>query len=156
MTIHDIVIILVHLALAAVGVWLIVLDAREHRLPNRIVLPVLASLVVLLIADALVLGETARLWRSLLGMLVLTSFYLVLRWASRRGIGGGDVKLAAVVGLLLAWHGWTPLVVGAAAAFVLASLYALGLMAVRRANRQTRIAFGPWMIIGTALGIVMV
>jgi leader peptidase (prepilin peptidase)/N-methyltransferase len=45
-------------------------------------------------------------------------------------MGGGDVKLAAVIGL------------------------ALGLMALRRADRNTRIAFGPWMIIGALLGVL--
>lgn len=146
---------LVHLALIGIGGWLMVIDARTHRLPNRIVLPTLAGLLVLAVADALATGDRAPSIRALLGMLLLGGFYALLRVLSRAGMGGGDVKLAAVIGLVLAWHGWTALAVGAAAAFVLGAFYALVLMLLRRADRTTRIAFGPWMIVGAVLGVVV-
>lgn len=151
---HTIVVVLAHLALLGVGVWLLVIDARTHRLPNRIVLPTLAGVLVLITLDALVRGEASALIRAVVGMLVLGGFYVVMRAASRGGVGGGDVKLAAVIGLVLGWNGWQALAVGAASAFVLGAFYALVLMALRRADRSTRIAFGPWMIIGAILGIV--
>lgn len=153
MSLHSIAVIAVHLALAGIGVWLIVIDARTHRLPNRIVLPTLGVLVLLAILEALATGDGERLVRSLLGGLVLGAFYAVMHLISRQGMGGGDVKLAAVIGLVLAWHGWQALVLGAAAAFLLGALYVIVLMLLRRANRHTRIAFGPWMIIGAVLAI---
>ncbi|UPL12984.1 prepilin peptidase [Microbacterium galbinum] len=147
---------LVHLMLLGIGGWLLVIDARTHRLPDRIVLPTLAGLLLLALVDALATGDRAPSIRALLGMIVLGGFYALLRLLSRSGMGGGDVKLAAVIGLVLAWHGWTALAVGAASAFVLGALYALGLMALRRADRTTRIAFGPWMIVGAVLGVLAV
>ncbi|MFF7292930.1 prepilin peptidase [Microbacterium sp. NPDC008134] len=147
---------LVHLLLLGIGGWLLVIDARTHRLPDRIVLPTLAGLLLLALVDALATGDRAPSIRALLGMIVLGGFYALLRLLSRSGMGGGDVKLAAVIGVVLAWHGWTALAVGAASAFVLGALYALGLMALRRADRTTRIAFGPWMIIGAVLGVLAV
>ncbi|MFC4137435.1 MULTISPECIES: A24 family peptidase [unclassified Microbacterium] len=155
MTLHDLIAVLVHVALAGVGAWLLVIDARTHRLPNRIVLPTLGALLVLVGVEALLTGDVARIVRSLLGMLLLAGFYAVMRLTSRQGVGGGDVKLAAVIGLVLGWHGWQALAIGAASAFVLGALYALVLMALRRADRSTRIAFGPWMIVGAALGIAI-
>jgi leader peptidase (prepilin peptidase)/N-methyltransferase len=152
---YDIAVIVVHLALAGVGIWLLAIDARTHRLPNRIVLPALAASLVLVGVDALVTRRTEALIGALAGMLILGGFYVVLRAMSRDGIGGGDVKLAALIGLVLGWHGWQVLIIGAASAFVLGALYALALMAVKRANRSTRIAFGPWMIIGAVLGIAI-
>lgn len=151
---YDVVVVLVHIGLTGIGVWLLVIDARTHRLPNRIVLPTLAALLALVGIDALVTGQSGTLIGAVIGMLVLGGIYAVLRATSRGGIGGGDVKLAAVIGLVLGWHGWQALAVGAASAFVLGALYALVLMAIRRANRSTRIAFGPWMIIGAVLGVV--
>ncbi|MBQ3360271.1 A24 family peptidase [Microbacterium sp. kSW2-24] len=147
---------LVHLMLLGIGGWLLVIDARTHRLPDRIVLPTLAGLLLLALVDALATGDRAPSIRALLGMIVLGGFYALLRLLSRSGMGGGDVKLAAVIGLVLAWHGWTALAVGAASAFVLGALYSLGLMALRRADRTTRIAFGPWMIVGAVLGVLAV
>lgn len=152
---HSVAVILVHVALVGIGAWLIVIDARTHRLPNRIVLPTLGVLVLLVISEALALGAADRMLRSLLGGLALGAFYAVMHLISQQGMGGGDVKLAAVIGLILAWHGWQTLVLGAAAAFLLGALYAIALMLLRRANRSTRIAFGPWMIVGAALAIAL-
>ena len=67
-------------------------------------------------------------------------------------MGGGDVKLAVLVGFFLAWHGWGAFGFGAAAAFVLGGAAALVLVAFRRATRRTRIAFGPFMLLGACLG----
>ncbi|AZH78936.1 prepilin peptidase [Microbacterium sp. Y-01] len=146
---------LVHAALLGVGAWLTVIDVRTHRLPNRIVLPTLAGLLALAVVDALVAGRSASLVRALLGMVILGGLYAGLRAISPAGMGGGDVKLAAVIGLVLGWHGWQALLVGAASAFVLGALHALLLLALRKADRSTRIAFGPWMIAGAVLGVVL-
>lgn len=149
------IVVLAHLALLGIGAWLLIIDARTHRLPNRIVLPTLGGALVLVVIDALVTAEVWSLVRAIGGMLILGGFYAVMRVASRGGIGGGDVKLAAVIGLVLGWHGWQALTVGAASAFMLGAIYALALMALRRANRSTRIAFGPWMIIGAVIGVAL-
>ena len=145
---------LVHGGLLAVGILLTAIDARTHRLPNRIVLPTLSLLLLVLAADAVVTGEAAPLGRGVLGALALGGFYAVLRMLSRAGMGGGDVKLALVIGLLLGWHGWGAFALGASSAFVLGAAYALVLLAAGRAARHTRIAFGPWMIAGAILGVV--
>jgi leader peptidase (prepilin peptidase)/N-methyltransferase len=151
---HTVAVVVVHLLLFAVGCHLLVVDIRTHRLPNRIVLPTLTALLALVVIDAMVTGENDALIRGGFGLLILGGFYALLRQISRDGMGGGDVKLAAVIGLILGWHSWQALAVGAASAFVLAALYAMVLMALRRADGSTRIAFGPWMIVGALLGIV--
>lgn len=145
---------LAHGGLLAIGILLAVIDARTHRLPNRIVLPTLALLLVSAALDAIVTGDAAPLGRGLLGALALGAFYAVLRVSSRSGMGGGDVKLALVIGLLLGWHGWGAFLLGASSAFVLGAVYALMLLAAGRADRRTRIAFGPWMIAGAFLGVL--
>ncbi|WP_136054467.1 A24 family peptidase [Microbacterium sp. K24] len=146
---------LAHGALVGVGAWLIVIDVRTHRLPNRIVLPTLVALLVLVAIDTVATGASGPMIRALIGMLVLGGFYTLLRLISRSGMGGGDVKLAAVIGLVLGWHGWSELVIGAASAFVLGSVYALALILLRRADGATRIAFGPWMIAGAVVGVFL-
>ena len=155
MDLRTLLVVLVHAVLLGIGGWLLVIDVRTHRLPNRIVLPTLAALVPLAILDAVLTGDGGRLLGAVLGLLVLGGFYALLRAMSRAGMGGGDVKLAALLGFVLGWHGWRALAVGAASAFVLGALYALALMAMRRADRSTRIAFGPWMILGAVLGVVL-
>lgn len=153
--IHTAAVLLCHLGLLIVGARLIVVDARTHRLPNRIVLPTAAVVLALQLGDAIVRADPSRLLRAIAGMLALGLLYAAMRAASRGGIGGGDVKLAAAIGLVLGWHGWQALLLGAAAAFVLGALFALVLMALRRVDRTTRIAFGPWMILGAIAGVVV-
>ena len=153
---RTLLVVLAHVALLGTGLWLTAVDARTHRLPNRIVLPALAASALLAVVDAFVTGEAGAALRAGGGMLILGGFYALLRIVSRSGVGGGDVKLAALIGLVLGWHGWQALAVEAASAFVLASLYALALIALRRADGSTRIAFGPWMIAGALIGIAVV
>ena len=155
MDLRTVLVLLVHAGLIGIGVWLLVIDIRTHRLPNRIVLPTLLAVVLLAVLDAVAMGESGALVRALWGLVILGGFYALLRIASRAGMGGGDVKLAALIGVVLGWHSWTALAVGAASAFVLAALYALALIALRRATGSTRIAFGPWMIIGAVLGVAI-
>lgn len=155
MDLRTVVVVTVHLALFVIACRLVVIDIRTHRLPNRIVLPTLAALVVVGGVDAMITGDSTAMIRAAWGMLILGGFYAALRLLSREGMGGGDVKLAAVIGLILGWHSWQALAVGAASAFVLGALFAVSLMMLRRADGSTRIAFGPWMILGALLGIVM-
>ena len=87
-------------------------------------------------------------------MTVLYCFYLALRLLRPGGMGGGDVKLAGVLGLYLGWLGWGSLAVGAFAAFFFGGVFGLALMAFGRAGRRTAIPFGPWMIAGAWAGIL--
>ena len=86
-------------------------------------------------------------------MAALYVFYFLLRVIRPGGMGGGDVKLAGVIGLALGWLGWAPLIVGAFAAFVLGGVYGILLILLRRAGRRSAIPFGPWMILGAWTGV---
>ncbi|GAB3273433.1 prepilin peptidase [Microbacterium sp. Root53] len=141
-----------HVAFLAVSLMLIRIDVFEHRLPDVIVLPTTAGLAALLALAAALDGDLAPAGRAAAGGLVLLGLYVALRAAAPGGLGGGDVKLAAAVGVFLGWHGWLPLAVGAAAGFVLGAVAALALLATGRASRDTHIAFGPWMLIGAWTG----
>lgn len=144
-----------YLYLAAIAVCLALIDIDVHRLPNTIVLPsYLVGGVLLTLASAL--ADPAG-WDSLLragiACVALYVFYFVLHFAYPAGMGFGDVKLAGVLGLYLGWIGWGALAVGAFAAFLVSGVYAAGLMATRRAGRKSGIPFGPWMLLGAAIGI---
>ncbi|WP_105567403.1 prepilin peptidase [Microbacterium halophytorum] len=143
--------VLAHAAFALAALAIIRSDMLEHRIPNRVVLPATAAVAVLLAGAAETGAGAEPLVRGALGAGLLGGFYLVL-WGAGRGMGGGDVKLALLVGLLTAWHGWGAFAVGAAAAFVLGGGAALALVAARRARRETRIAFGPFMLLGACVG----
>jgi leader peptidase (prepilin peptidase)/N-methyltransferase len=66
----------------------------------------------------------------------------------------GDVKAAAGLGTMLAWRGWTALITGSLAGFLLAAVYGIALLVSGRATRKHQIPFGPFMIVGAFLNIL--
>ncbi|WP_431837221.1 prepilin peptidase [Cellulomonas sp. Y8] len=146
------------LYVAAVGVALTLIDLDVHRLPDRIVLPsypVVAALLVLASWNPGGEADWGALVRAAIGGVGLFLFYFAAAFAYPRGMGFGDVKLAGVLGMLLAWFGWGTLAVGAFGAFVLGGLFAVGLLVAGRAQRKSGIPFGPWMIGGALLGLLV-
>ena len=129
------------LYLAAVTPELARVDLREHRLPNRMVVP---GLAVGLVACAL--GRSAV---PVLAALAFGGFLWLLGIAG--GIGMGDVKLAALIGLgspSLAIAVTAPL-----AAFVLGGV-AASIVLIRR-GRGSRIAFGPFLLAGYWMAVLL-
>ena len=98
------------------------IDLMHHLLPNRLVGPLLAAGLVLLAGAALATGTAGGLLRGAAGSAILFLFYLILALTSRNGLGMGDVKLAAPLGLYLGYLGWPHLFYGGALAFVAGGL----------------------------------
>jgi leader peptidase (prepilin peptidase) / N-methyltransferase len=142
-----------YLYLVAIGVALAVIDLRARRLPDAIVLPSYPVIAVLLAGSAALEQDWWPLARALIGGGVLFAFFFAVAYWYPAGMGFGDVKLAGIIGAVLAYLSWSTLVVGAFAGFLIGSVAGLTLMAVRGLGRRTAIAFGPWMIAGALVGI---
>jgi leader peptidase (prepilin peptidase) / N-methyltransferase len=140
---------------AVLSVVLAVVDVRTHRLPDRLVLPAYPAAAVLLSAAALLAGEPGRLLATLGGAIVLFAFYLALGMLRPGAMGGGDVKLAGVTGAFLGFLGWETVFAGALAGFVLGGIFGLALLVLRRARRDTRIAFGPFLLAGAWWAVIV-
>jgi len=141
------------LALCAVALaWI---DAAVQRLPDALTAPAYAGTAVFLLLAAATSGHWGDLARAVLGGLALAAAYLVFTVVSRSALGLGDVKLAGSLGTLLAWFGWRTLIAGTVAGFLLGGLYGIGLLLARRATRTQRIPFGPFMIAGAFLAILV-
>lgn len=138
--------------LAVACALLVVIDLAEYRLPDVIVWPSYPLLLVGLAIAAATGDEWGRFGRAVLAAVVVGIGYLVLALVTPSGLGLGDVKLSGLLGAFLGWFGWPHVLFGALAAFVLGGVVALVLLAVRRADRHSSVAFGPWMIAGAAAG----
>ncbi len=142
--------------LALVGVALALIDLAVQRLPDRLTLPAYPVLIGLLAMTAVVEHEAGALRRALLGGLVLAACFLVLALLSGGRLGGGDIKLAGLIGLALGWLGWGSLFAGACLGFLLAAVVSLLLLAGRRVTRTTLISFGPYMLGGALLATLRI
>jgi len=141
--------------LAACAVPLAFIDTAVRRLPDRLTIPAYAGTAVLLLAAAATGGHWPILLRAVLGGLALAALYLALLLISPAAMGLGDVKLALSLGTLLAWFGWRTLIAGGLAGFGLGGLFGLALLVSGRATRKQHIAFGPFMILGAFLVILI-
>ena len=69
-------------------------------------------------------------------------------------LGLGDVRLAGTAGLLLGVHGWSSVLRGTFAAFMIGGLAAVMLLAAGR-RHTSDLAFGPAILLGTLVAVVM-
>ncbi|MHB1593080.1 MAG: prepilin peptidase [Streptosporangiaceae bacterium] len=141
--------------LGVLGVALALIDADVQRLPDPLTLPGYPAMIALLTAAALAGGGATTLGRALLAGLALAAVYLALGILSRGQLGGGDIKLAGLIGLALGWVGWRAVVVGACLGFVLAAAGSLKLLATRRISVRSMVSFGPYMLAGALLAVLM-
>ncbi|MEU5525124.1 A24 family peptidase [Streptomyces sp. NPDC047860] len=147
--------LLVWLLLAPIAVLLAAVDFVVHRLPDVVVLPLTAAALAGLGGAALLPG-TAGSWRTaLLGSLTLGACYLVVFLINPRGFGFGDVKLAPALGAVLGWYGWGILLIGTFAGYLFGALYGAGLILARRAGRKAAIPFGPFLLAGALVGMLL-
>ena len=133
-------------------------DAVCHRLPNRLLLAagtwVTAALVVRTVVR-LVAGTPLTEAVQPLGRGVLSAWaaflVLLLMTLVPSGMGMGDAKLVAVLGLWLGALSPWAVVAGLVLGFFLGGAVALGLLALRLAGRKDMLAFGPYLCCGAWL-----
>lgn len=141
------------LYLAAVSIALTLIDVDVRRLPDVIVLPGYPVLFVLLAVASAGSGDWGALVRAGIGAVAGFGFFLLLVLVYPAGMGGGDVKLAGLLGMVLGWYGWGVLVLGLFLGFLLGGLVGLALLALRLATRKTMLPFGPYMVVGAWLAL---
>ncbi|WP_084475787.1 A24 family peptidase [Arthrobacter sp. I3] len=143
-----------YILLAVAGVQLARVDMQHHLLPNRMVLPLLVVGIALLGVAAGVSGEAGSLLRGVAGASILFVLYLSLALTSKNGLGMGDVKLAAPLGLYLGYLGWTHLFYGGALGFVAGGLASVLLVLKNRGNKPKEVPYGPSML-AAGLAIIL-
>jgi leader peptidase (prepilin peptidase)/N-methyltransferase len=137
------------------AVRLSVIDIKHQLLPNRIVFPSVGIAGALLLSASLVMLDGGAAVRTVVGAVVMWAVYVVLRLISPSSMGYGDVKLALVLGLYLGFVGWPAVLWGTVLAFVLGGLWGLALIVSRRGTGKTQIPFGPFMLAGALIVLVV-
>lgn len=136
------------IAFAIVSAILIVTDFEIHRLPNRVLLVSGVAMSTAVILAGLMSGEVWPVARFFACGLVVGGVLFALALMPGSGIGGGDIKLSAMVAAVTGWIAVELAGVALVIAFACAGVVAIVLLMRRQASRSTPIAFGPYLIIG--------
>ena len=130
------------------------IDITTHRLTRSVTMRAAFVGGPLLSIAAIANNQPGKIGVMALSFTATMLTFMTLSLASRRGIGAGDVRLAAVVAMFLGYLGATYVFQGLALGFIIGGVVALLLLISRKANRNTRIAFGPYICIG-AMAVVL-
>jgi len=146
------------LVLYAVLVALAIIDSATYRLPDRIVLPMLCLSIVWISVIALIDGTPEKIRFAICGALVFFVTLLVAHLISPRGMGFGDVKLAALMGLFLGASSTTLMDTVVLVLWAMVIGFAIGTVAglvilVRRGSNHP-FPFGPYLAAGTMIALL--
>jgi leader peptidase (prepilin peptidase)/N-methyltransferase len=132
------------LLFACAMVVLFAIDLEHHLLPDVITLPGIVA--GLLFSIWLPPGIVAALIGVLIGGGVL---WLIgeayFRWSGQEGMGGGDVKMLAMIGAFL---GWKLVILTLVLSSVAGSLVGMALIASRRGGMKYELPYGTFLAIG--------
>ncbi|WP_285244968.1 prepilin peptidase [Pseudarthrobacter sp. fls2-241-R2A-127] len=142
--------------LAVVGVQLARVDIALHLLPNQLVFILLITGILLLAAPLIISQQADDFVRALAGAVILFAIYLILALISPGGIGMGDVKLAAPVGLYLGYLGWSQLLYGGLLGFIVNGVTTAVLVGGKRRNVAKEVPHGPAMLGALALTALLI
>jgi len=136
----------VYAALTSTLLTVALIDYDHKIIPNTITLP------------GLVIGLGLSLWglpitplTSLLGILLGGVFFYLIALVSKGGMGGGDIKLIAMIGAFLGWQGAFFTILSGA---LLGSLVGVSLMVLGKKGRKDKVPFGPFLSVGAILFIL--
>jgi len=133
-------------------------DLKTHLLPYLMVAPLYAAIWTLTVIVAFTAGDRSIVIAAAAGNIVVFGvfvlFYLVAARFFGGGFGYGDVRLAAVLGVVLGPLGPNAVFTGLYAGFVLAA--AVGLVRYRgRLRGAPATAFGPAMLLGAFAALAL-
>ena len=134
-------------------VALTVVDWRTRLLPTYLIWPTLLALVALVLVGWAVTRDGDAVLRAGLGFAVCGGFYGLLWLIYPRGLGFGDVRLSGPLGVMLGWSGWSQVLVGVYAGFLLGGVIGGLLSAVKIVERKG-FPFGPFMLLGALVGLL--
>ena len=123
---------------------------RSKRVPNKLVGAMAAAWILVIVPQLFFQTEKALaiMLSGLIGFVMAGLLFLVVYLISRKGLGGGDVKLMAAAGLYLGVNGVLPAMLYGS---VLASVFALVLILAKKIGRKDAIPLVPFLYVGMLL-----
>jgi leader peptidase (prepilin peptidase)/N-methyltransferase len=142
------------LAFVAGVIALAAVDFERFLLPRAIFYPTFVLVLALLLLAAAITGRWGRLGVAIACAAAAFAVFFIINFVWPAGLGFGDVRLAALLGLALGWLGPWYVVVGFLISCLLGALLGLGLMLAGKASRKTALPFGVFLGAGFIIALL--
>lgn len=137
---------IIYLVFVSFLIVIFVYDLLHYLILDRVSLPAMAIALI----GNLYLGMS--LTNLILAGAVGASFFAFQYFVSKgKWVGGGDIRLGALMGLML---GWQILLVALFIAYLIGSIIGLGLIAVKKKGMSSQIPFGPFLTFSTFIALI--
>ena len=120
------------------------IDLDHQIIPDGLTM-ILAAAGMIYLAYGRITGTGLTIGQAALGILIGGGFFLVIAVVSNGGMGGGDIKLMAALGL---WFGWRGILMVMFLSFIIGGIVSVGLLIARKAGRKQMVPFGPFIAVG--------
>lgn len=115
------------------------IDAEHQIIPNKIIYPSFVVGPILL-----VIADPQKIPLYLIGLAIGGGLLLLISFIKPAGMGAGDIKLAAFMGLFLSWQVLLALFIG----FATGAIIGITLALLKKKGLKEPIAFGPFLVLG--------
>jgi leader peptidase (prepilin peptidase)/N-methyltransferase len=129
------------------------IDLRTRRLPREISYTTMAIGFPLLCVAALVENEPKRMWMVAAGAAIALATMALIYFASRGGMGDGDVRLSPLLGGFLGFLNPGFALVGLFFGFFAGAVVGAAILVIVGGDRKMKVPFGPFLALGTVLAI---
>lgn len=142
------------LTLALIILPVAAIDMRLQKIPNQFIIAALALRAIIYIPEFIVSLSVALLTLKddVLGALIMGLFFLLMLLMFKNSVGMGDIKLIAIIGLYQGlWGAFATVFFSLIVSF----LVSLILLVSKKKGRKDSISFGPCILLGTIIAIVL-
>jgi prepilin signal peptidase PulO-like enzyme (type II secretory pathway) len=121
-------------------------DMAYKIIPDKVLLPFFVTFLIL----RFFIHPMESYYSHLIGMVLGFTIFLLIAVISKGGMGGGDIKLFAVVGL---FFGYPLLFLTILLSTLLGTMYGILLIIMKGAGRKTEIPFGPFIACASLISL---
>lgn len=124
--------------------WIGLIDAKYFTIPNQLLLMWLGIQSIIL-TMTLVVGHVDTLINATLGAVVMGIFFLITYYLSKKTLGGGDVKLAFIMGLSMGIH----LILSAVFyGLIICAVFSIVALATKKLTKKDALPLAPFLFCG--------
>lgn len=143
----------VYFAFCSALIVITFIDLDFQIIPDRITIPGIPIGILagsFLLPDPFMRYSLLGLQASIIGFLAGGGLYYAIAVLSRGGMGGGDIKMMAMVGGLM---GWKSVLLTTFIGSLTGSVLGLFLMVIKGKGRKTKVPFGPFLALGALVAL---